>query len=57
MSICAPMCAQLLLLPPSSLCHRYDAVTTQGALTWQNSLTSLNQPFFDASDALFVNYA
>ena len=34
----------------------YDAVTTEGKLRWQDSLTDLNQPFFDACDALFVNY-
>lgn len=39
-----------------ALLARYDAVTTQGWLEWQNSLTSLNQPFFDAADSLFVNY-
>ncbi len=35
----------------------YDAVTTEGDLTWQNTLNALNRPFFDASDALFVNYS
>lgn len=35
---------------------RYDAVTVEGALRWQNSLTALNAPFFDLADALFVNY-
>ncbi|GAX77946.1 hypothetical protein CEUSTIGMA_g5388.t1 [Chlamydomonas eustigma] len=35
----------------------YDAVTTEGWLEWQNNLTPLNLPFFDATDALFVNYA
>ncbi|KAL4447747.1 hypothetical protein ABPG75_004966 [Micractinium tetrahymenae] len=34
----------------------YDAVTTEGKLEWQNSLTPLNRPFFDACDALWVNY-
>ena len=35
----------------------YDAVTTEGHLKWQNTLNALNRPFFEASDALFVNYA
>ena len=35
----------------------YDAVTTEGCLKWQNTLNALNRPFFEASDALFVNYA
>ena len=35
----------------------YDAVTSEGKLTWQNSLNALNRRFFDASDAIFVNYA
>lgn len=34
----------------------YDAVTTEGHLRWQNSLTSLNYPFLDVSDGLFLNY-
>lgn len=34
----------------------YDAVTVEGFLEWQNSLTHLNRPFFDACDGLFVNY-
>lgn len=41
---------------PGSLVVWYDAVTVEGELQWQNSLTELNQPFFDAADALFVNY-
>lgn len=34
----------------------YDAVTTNGWLEWQNSLTALNSSFFEACDGLFVNY-
>lgn len=35
----------------------YDAVTTEGTLRWQNGLhPTLNKPFFDASDGIFVNY-
>jgi len=36
--------------------HRYDAVTTEGRLRWQNTLSPLNYPFLDASDGLFLNY-
>ena len=35
----------------------YDAVTTEGHLKWQNTLNALNRPFFEASDAIFINYA
>ena len=34
----------------------YDAVTTRGDLRWQNRLNSLNKPFFDACDGIFLNY-
>lgn len=36
--------------------RRYDAVTTDGELLWQNALNSSNYPFFDAADAIFINY-
>ncbi len=35
----------------------YDAITTEGSLTWQNTLNELNRPFFDAADAIFINYS
>ena len=35
---------------------RYDAVTVEGKLTWQNGLTNLNLPFFEESNAIFTNY-
>ncbi|GIL75646.1 hypothetical protein Vretifemale_5384 [Volvox reticuliferus] len=41
---------------PHSLVVWYDAVTSDGRLAWQNGLTPMNAPFFDAADALFVNY-
>ena len=41
---------------PHSMVLWYDAVTMQGKLQWQDRLTDLNQPFFDACDGLFVNY-
>ena len=34
----------------------YDSVVTTGAVEYQNGLTALNRPFFDASDGLFANY-
>ena len=34
----------------------YDAITIEGKLQWQNCLNGLNEPFFDVSDGLFVNY-
>ncbi|KAG2497145.1 hypothetical protein HYH03_004736 [Edaphochlamys debaryana] len=41
---------------PQALVIWYDAMTTEGRLAWQDGLTRLNAPFFDAADALFVNY-
>ena len=41
---------------PHSMVLWYDAVTTEGKLQWQDCLTDLNQPFFDACDGIFVNY-
>jgi hypothetical protein len=35
---------------------RYDAVTTEGKLEWQNHVTPLNQPYMDACDAIYLNY-
>jgi mannosyl-glycoprotein endo-beta-N-acetylglucosaminidase len=34
----------------------YDAVTIEGKLRWQDGLTSLNKPFFDLCDGIFINY-
>lgn len=34
----------------------YDAVTKEGKLEWQDGLTEMNQIFFEASDAIFINY-
>lgn len=36
---------------------RYDALTVGGQLQWQDTLNASNSPFFDAADAIFVNYA
>eukprot|EP00668_Euglena_longa_P014756 GGOE01018775.1.p1 GENE.GGOE01018775.1~~GGOE01018775.1.p1 ORF type:complete len:728 (-),score=136.24 GGOE01018775.1:200-2383(-) len=36
----------------------YDSLTfPEGVLKWQNRLSPLNQPFFDVTDGIFVNYA
>jgi endo-beta-N-acetylglucosaminidase D len=42
---------------PRSQVIWYDAVTTEGKLIWQNTLNDLNWPFFDATDAIFINYS
>ena len=41
----------------ASLVVWYDAVTTEGFLIWQNALNGFNRPFFEATDAIFLNYA
>lgn len=46
----------LQLWVPGGLVLWYDAVTTEGHLQWQDSLTDLNAPFFNACDGIFVNY-
>lgn len=35
---------------------RYDSVTTDGQLQWQDALTTANTPFFGSSDGIFTNY-
>lgn len=35
---------------------RYDSVTVDGYLYWQNELNVKNKLFFDISDGIFVNY-
>lgn len=35
---------------------RYDSVTVDGQLRWQNELNEKNKAFFDISDGIFVNY-
>jgi len=34
----------------------YDSVTIKGELKWQDELNSLNKPFFDLCDGIFLNY-
>jgi mannosyl-glycoprotein endo-beta-N-acetylglucosaminidase len=34
----------------------YDAVTIEGNLQWQDSLTNKNKLFFDNCDGIFINY-
>lgn len=41
---------------PGSKVIWYDAVTVEGKLDWQNALTPLNAPFFDACDGIWLNY-
>ena len=41
--------------PPGTILW-YDAVTMEGKLEWQDTLSPLNAPFFQACDGLFVNY-
>ena len=41
---------------PGSQVIWYDAVTTSGILDWQNTLNDHNMPFFEAADAIFINY-
>lgn len=36
---------------------RYDSVTIDGKLTWQNQLNENNKPFFDLCDGILVNYS
>lgn len=31
-------------------------MTTAGVLEWQDTLNELNRPFFEAADAIFINY-
>lgn len=41
----------------SSIIHwRYDSVTIEGHLDWQDQLNHKNKPFFDICDGIFVNY-
>jgi len=35
---------------------RYDSVTVDGKLNWQDQLNEHNKPFFDICDGIFVNY-
>lgn len=35
---------------------RYDSVTIDGKLDWQDQLNEKNKPFFDICDGIFVNY-
>lgn len=41
---------------PGSQVIWYDAVTTAGVLDWQDTLNDHNMPFFEAADAIFINY-
>eukprot|EP01041_Mallomonas_annulata_P005673 gene5673-11451_t len=41
---------------PDTPYHRYDAVTVDGELKWQDGLTHRNKVFFDICDGIFINY-
>lgn len=41
---------------PHSKVIWYDSVTVGGDLHWQNKLTTLNLPFLNACDGIFLNY-
>jgi len=43
-------------LVPGGLVIWYDALTVHNQVDWQNGLTQLNAPFFQATDGLFTNY-
>jgi mannosyl-glycoprotein endo-beta-N-acetylglucosaminidase len=45
-----------LTLYSNSISFRYDSVTINGRLLWQNRLNSQNLPFFLSSTSLFTNY-
>lgn len=36
--------------------YRYDSITIDGNLKWQNQLNEYNKAFFDICDGIFVNY-
>ncbi|KAI8371465.1 glycosyl hydrolase family 85-domain-containing protein [Radiomyces spectabilis] len=41
---------------PGSVVLWYDSLTMVGEVDWQNRLTPLNEPFFEACDGIFLNY-
>lgn len=47
---------EMRLLNPHSSVLWYDAVTNEGKLQWQDSVTDLNKCFFDCCDGIFLNY-
>lgn len=57
MPFCRTLHMQMHESSPTAYVIWYDAITTEGKLRWQDQLTDLNQPFFDACDGLFVNYS
>lgn len=48
--------AELKTRIPHGLVIWYDAVTCQGELKWQDSVTDLNSCFFQCCDGIFLNY-
>jgi mannosyl-glycoprotein endo-beta-N-acetylglucosaminidase len=55
--VCRVLTAALHASSPHALVVWYDAVTIEGKLEWQNTLNDLNRPFFDACDAIWINYS
>lgn len=49
-------CKIFALLKPYDALYRYDAITTDGKLKWQNRLTAHNKPFLDCCDGMLINY-
>ncbi|XP_023324291.1 cytosolic endo-beta-N-acetylglucosaminidase isoform X2 [Eurytemora carolleeae] len=48
--------ARMKMITDDCLVIWYDSVTIQGELKWQDELNSLNKPFFDECDGIFLNY-
>lgn len=46
-----------IVVEVQTLYCRYDAVTEEGELDWQNCLNEKNQFFFGDTDGLFTNYS
>lgn len=46
----------VLIISNSFYERRYDAITIDGKLKWQNELNEKNEAFFDCCDAIFLNY-
>ena len=41
---------------PANHSPRYDALTIDNKIRYQNGITDANKPFFDVSDGIFTNY-
>lgn len=54
--IISSFCDLFCQLSPFLLPYRYDSVTKDGKLSWQDQLNEHNKTFFDICDGIFVNY-